>query len=383
MTNIASITTWCRRNAPILPAIKGFFRDLFKRPRHHNAVVAALLILAFFAVISPHAAHAQTAELLGRRSPPSDITQTEPVLAMPDWLAGIVGGAMKIQTQLNRDMTQTLRDAKQGNSWWPALGIIALSFAYGVFHAAGPGHGKMVTSTYFLSRDAGWKQGIAMGGLIAATQAVSAIVLVGTLGLIFNLGPAAITRNGLLLELASYALIVVMGGYMCLRIAQGRDDCCDHGHEHHHHHDHEHDHNHSHHDHHPNAHAAPATQASHAGHPPETSTRQSRTNGIISAIIVGLRPCTGSILMLLFTLANGLFLLGIAAAFAMAFGVALTVSAIGLAAIGIRFSSRKLFSLPPAVSQWVRRIVGFGGAALITLFGVVLFLSASHQLGWI
>jgi ABC-type nickel/cobalt efflux system permease component RcnA len=87
--------------------------------------------------------------------------------------------------------------------------------------------------------------------------------------------------------------------------------------------------------------------------------------------------------MLLFTLANGLFLIGIAAAFAMAFGVALTVSAIGLAAIGIRFGSQKLFSMPPAVSQWVRRIVGFGGAALITLFGVVLFLSASHQLGWI
>jgi ABC-type nickel/cobalt efflux system permease component RcnA len=344
-----------------------------KNWRRRILMLAVLICAGFTLLVTAPHANAQTAELLGRRSA-IDPAADSSAIALPDWLAGIVGGAMKIQTQLNRQMTQTLRDAKQGNSWWPALSIIALSFAYGVFHAAGPGHGKMVTSTYFLSRDAGWKQGVAMGGLIAATQAISAIVLVGTLGLIFNLGPAAITKNGLLLELASYALIVVMGLYMCLRIAQGRDDCCDHGHVHEHdHHAHEHEHVTATHD----DPTAPTFAHAHA-----TNTR-ARSPAIISAIIVGLRPCTGSILMLLFTLANGLFLIGIAAAFAMAFGVALTVSAIGLAAIGIRFGSQKLFSMPPAVSQWVRRIVGFGGAALITLFGVVLFLSASHQLGWI
>lgn len=328
--------------------------------------VLAVLMLALFALIMPTTAHAQSAELLGRRSAPTETENPASTFKMPDWLAGIVGGAMKIQTQLNRNMTTTLRAAKQGNSWWPALSIIALSFAYGVFHAAGPGHGKMVTSTYFLSRDAGWKQGVAMGALIATTQAVSAIVLVGILGLVLNLGPAEITRNGLMLELASYALIVVMGGYMCLRILQGKDDCCDHAHDHHHDH---HDHGHHHH-----AHDAASTA--------DKTPQSGRYNAITSAIIVGLRPCTGSILMLLFTLANGLFLVGILAAFAMAFGVALTVSAIGLAAIGIRFGSQRLFSLPPKWSDWIRRIVGFGGAAMITLFGVILFLSASHQMGW-
>lgn len=347
--------------------------------------VLAMLMLALFALIMPTTAHAQSAELLGRRSAPAETENPAPAFKMPDWLAAIVGGAMKIQTQLNRNMTATLRAAKQDNSWWPALSIIALSFAYGVFHAAGPGHGKMVTSTYFLSRDAGWKQGVAMGALIAATQAVSAIALVGILGLVLNLGPAEITRNGLLLELASYALIVVMGGYMCLRILQGKDDCCDHGpigptHDHAHDHHHNHDHDHHHHDHHDHGHHHHAHDAASTA---DTTTRSGRYNAITSAIIVGLRPCTGSILMLLFTLANGLFLVGIIAAFAMAFGVALTVSAIGLAAIGIRFGSQKLFSLPPRWSDWIRRIVGFGGAAMITLFGVVLFLAASHQMGWI
>ena len=380
--------TWSHRNGLTLPA-NNAGPDTRNRKRPAIIwVIVAVLTVALCALLLPSSAHAQSAELLGRRSAPTETENSDHAFKMPDWLANIVGGAMKIQIQLNRKMTATLRTAKEGHSWWPALSIIALSFAYGVFHAAGPGHGKMVTSTYFLSRDAGWKQGVAMGALIAATQAVSAIILVALLGLVFNLGPAEITKNGLLLELASYALIVVMGGYMCLRIAQGKDDCCDHGpigHSHEHDHAHNHNHDHDHHQHHNHDHhdAHHHDHAHDHSHDPAKTTRSGRYHAITSAIIVGLRPCTGSILMLLFTLANGLFLVGIAAAFAMAFGVALTVSAIGLAAIGIRFSSQKLFSLPPKWSDWIRRIVGFGGAALITLFGVILFLSTSYQMGWI
>ncbi len=104
---------------------------------------------------------------------------------------------------------------------------------------------------------------------------------------------------------------------------------------------------------------------------------------IASGIVVGLRPCTGSILVLLFTLANGLFLIGVASAFAMALGVALTISLIGLAAIGIRTGTQHLFTVSESTSGWLRRGVGLAGAALITLFGLLLLLSAARQLGWL
>ena len=104
---------------------------------------------------------------------------------------------------------------------------------------------------------------------------------------------------------------------------------------------------------------------------------------ITSGIVVGLRPCTGSILVLLFTLANGMFLIGIGAAFAMAVGVALTISLIGLAAIGIRTGTQNLFSLSDTSAGLVRRSVGFAGASVITLFGVMLLLASSRQLGWL
>ena len=330
---------------------------------------------------SSNPAFAQSSNLLGRGAtdssaptsqtlPPAD----ESLITLPDWLSDIIGQTVIIQTKLNREITATLREAKNGDSFWPGLMIIALSFAYGVFHAAGPGHGKMVTTTYFLSRDAGWKQGVAMGSLIAAVQAVTAILLVGSLTLILNLGPAAITQNGLVMEAVSYALIVVLGAVMCLRIAQGRDDCCDHGahdHDHHHHHHHHahdhhsHDHNHAHH------------------HDHKSETPQNRWQMIASGIVVGLRPCTGSILVLLFTLANGMFLIGIAAAFAMALGVALTISLIGLAAIGIRTGTQHLFTVSDSTSGILRRVVGFAGAGMITLFGVMLLLASARQLGWL
>lgn len=340
------------------------------------AVLAALLLAISFSSNNPAAA--QSSNLLGRGA--ADSTQSSPapnpdadnvedsLITLPDWLSDLIGQTVIIQTKLNREITATLREAKDGDSFWPGLVIIALSFGYGVFHAAGPGHGKMITTTYFLSRDAGWKQGVAMGSLIAAVQAVSAIVMVGGLTLILNLGPAAVTKNGLIMEAVSYALIAALGAVMALRILQGRDDCCDHhgpG-EHHPHHVHDHSHDHSHHH---TRHDAPAAQ--------------SNWQMISTGIVAGLRPCTGSILVLLFTLANGMFLIGIGAAFAMALGVAITISLIGLAAIGIRTGTQHLFSVSETSSGIIRRTVGFTGAAIITLFGVMLLLASARQLGWL
>ncbi|MCC9625950.1 high frequency lysogenization protein HflD [Thalassospira sp. MA62] len=330
---------------------------------------------------STNPAAAQSSNLLGRGN--SDTTaQSEQaessdhsLVTLPDWLSNIIGQTIIIQTKLNREITATLREAKNGDSWWPGLMIIALSFGYGVFHAAGPGHGKMITTTYFLSRDAGWKQGIAMGSLIAGVQAVSAIVLVGTLTFVLNMGPAAVTQNGLIMEAVSYGLIAILGAVMCLRILQGRDDCCDHGghhhHEHEHEHDHHHDHNHDHHHHHEDHH-----------HDIAAPIAQNRWQMITSGIVAGLRPCTGSILVLLFTLANGLFLIGVASAFAMAAGVALTISLIGLAAIGVRTGTQHLFTLSESTSSILRRAVGLTGAGIITLFGLMLLMASARQLGW-
>ena len=93
------------------------------------------------------------------------------------------------------------------------------------------------------------------------------------------------------------------------------------------------------------------------------------------AAAIGFRPCTGALLVLLFTLANGLMAVGIAATFAMAAGVGLTVSGIGLGALGLN----RLLDRGAARSrhgETLRKALSLGGAALIFLLGLTLLLGS-------
>src|SRR5438046_8936984 len=55
---------------------------------------------------------------------------------------GIIGWMFAKQAEFYRDMSRIIRAAKtDGSAVWTLLGV---SFVYGIFHAAGPGHGKAV-----------------------------------------------------------------------------------------------------------------------------------------------------------------------------------------------------------------------------------------------
>lgn len=91
-------------------------------------------------------------------------------------------------------------------------------------------------------------------------------------------------------------------------------------------------------------------------------------------LAVGIRPCTGAILVLIFALAQGMFWAGITATFAMALGTAITVSALAALAAGSRDTAIRF-----AGSRWTERIyaaAGLGGALLVLVFGVFLLLGA-------
>jgi nickel/cobalt exporter len=89
-------------------------------------------------------------------------------------------------------------------------------------------------------------------------------------------------------------------------------------------------------------------------------------------VAVGLRPCSGAIIVLVFALAQGLFWIGVAATFAMGLGTAITVMAIASIAVGARsFAGRLAKSTPGAGMILVR---GFETAAAVAIiaFGVLL-----------
>jgi nickel/cobalt transporter (NicO) family protein len=86
---------------------------------------------------------------------------------------GIVGWLFAKQAEFYRQFSGLIRSAKaDGSAVWELLGV---SFLYGVFHAAGPGHGKAVFSSYLVANHDTWIRGVVLSLASALLQAVVAI----------------------------------------------------------------------------------------------------------------------------------------------------------------------------------------------------------------
>ena len=94
--------------------------------------------------------------------------------------------------------------------------------------------------------------------------------------------------------------------------------------------------------------------------------------GLAAILTVGIRPCSGAILVLVFSLAQGLFWAGIAATFVMGLGTAITVATIAVVAVSAKDIARRLSEGRDRGGVLVMRGIEFGAAGLVLLFGVGL-----------
>lgn len=225
-----------------------------------------------------------------------------------------------VQRVLHDELVAALRAVKahEAAALW---GLIGVSLAYGVFHAAGPGHGKAVIATYVATSGQRLRQGLMLSVLSALAQGVTAIAVTGVAVWLLEQSLRQAQATALAVETVSFGLIGLVGVVLALAGAMALRR---HPHAHHHRHDH-HDHDCGHHC----GHAHGPTAADLAG-------RQGwrRSAGVILAI--GLRPCSGAILVLLFAHAMDMPLAGIAAVVAMSVGTAATVAALACLAVHAR-----------------------------------------------
>ena len=91
------------------------------------------------------------------------------------------------------------------------------------------------------------------------------------------------------------------------------------------------------------------------------------------AFAIGIRPCTGALLVLLFASAAGLYAAGIAATFAMALGTFLTVAVIAAATVLSRDFALRFVA---ADNAWAER----AGRAVRLLAGLVIAVLAASLL---
>lgn len=283
---------------------------------------------------------------------------------------GITGWIFAQQAAFYRSMSSAVMAAKANGT--AAFGLSWLAFLYGIFHAAGPGHGKAVISSYLVADDATVKRGIFLSFAAALAQAITAITIVGIAALILGATAKAMGATVRWLEIAAYAGIIAFGLLLAFRkgralIAALRGKHDHHAHDHHHNHDHDHNHNHDH-DH---GHGAHCNHS----HGPELSELKGKDwlkRGLAAVLAVGLRPCSGAIFVLVFALSQGIFAIGVLAIFAMALGTAITVTAIALVAVFGKGLAVRL--LKSRGGQFGVAVLGIEVAAalVISLFGVLL-----------
>ena len=130
-----------------------------------------------------------------------------------------------------------------------------------------------------------------------------------------------------------------------------------------------HDHDHDHHDDH--------VHDEHCGHahgptPDQLAGPGGWQRGLGAIFAVGLRPCSGAILVLVFALAQGLFWAGIAATFVMGLGTAITVATIAVLAVSAKGLAQRLSAGRDGGGTLVMRGIEFGAAGLVLLFGLGL-----------
>jgi nickel/cobalt exporter len=316
---------------------------------------------------------------------------------------GIVGWLLAKQSEFFREMSSTIRAAKSdGSAVWT---LLAISFAYGIFHAAGPGHGKAVISSYLIANQETARRGIVLSFASALMQSLVAVVIVGIFAWLLNATAKTMCGAERVIEIASYALIAALGARLVwskgsgfIRALQashpmpavalaGHHDHAGHGHDHpHHDHSHaqaqaqahthvaHHDHEHGHDDHEPGHVHDEHCGHSHGPAPSELAGPGGWRRGFGAIFAVGVRPCSGAILVLVFALAQGMFWAGIAATFVMGLGTAITVATIAVIAVSAKDLARRLSGASEGGGALVMRGVEFGAAGLVLLFGVGLLL---------
>ncbi len=347
----------------------------------------------------PGSAHAQSPATTGaapRAAWPAPATSGAPSQPRSAWPAAPGAGSapvttpsyganwwrfvLDMQQKMLRQLSDAVKGLKAGSSVGTALTLVVVSFIYGVFHAVGPGHGKAVISSYVVANRVTVWRGVLLSVVAAIVQAFSAILLVSVFAIALHAAGLQIQEMVRRFETVSGVLILLTGlwllsSYLRRRLysrpAIALAAAAGHDHDHHHH---DHDDQHHHGDHH--HHHDEACDCGHAHMPDarELEKNWSLTNAAAMVLAIGIRPCTGAILILVFALTQGMFWAGVGATFAMALGTAITVSAIAVLAV----ASRDL-ALRFGGSRWTTGISDFaavGGSLLVMLLGTALFLSA-------
>jgi ABC-type nickel/cobalt efflux system permease component RcnA len=254
--------------------------------------------------------------------------------------------------------------------------LVLLSFGYGVFHAAGPGHGKAVITSYVLANRETLRRGILLSFLSALLQGLVAIAFVGAAVMVFRLTALQMTDATTAFERTSAAAILGLGLWLswtkivapvitawraarvgpAVAVESGVVDLAidTTG---------------------MSANRAAELCACGQVHTPDPTTLGGPFDlkkAVAAIAAVGIRPCTGALIVLVFAFAQGLPFAGMLSVLAMALGTGITVSALASLAVGARSLALRFAGDDADWSLRVLRGAEILGALIVLSMGVLL-----------
>ena len=312
------------------------------------------------------------------------------------WLVGALDGLTRglalVQREAQNQLAAAIRALRRGDPG-AVMAFWALCFGYGVLHAAGPGHGKLVIGGYGLARrvPVGRLAGLALASSLA--QAAVAVALVYAVLAVLGLGRGAVegaaeqwvTPFGHAM-IAGLGLWLVWRGLRGLRAwqapgvsgaAQTRAGSNAPTPRLAHAHDHAQDHDHAHaHDHH---HADDHVHGPHCGHAHGPTLEQvAELSGWRDAVAlvagIAMRPCSGALFVLVLTWQLGVALAGVVGAFVMGLGTALVTG--GAAALSVWAREGALLELGGGRAARLMPLVELAIGAVIALAAIGLLVGS-------
>ncbi len=246
---------------------------------------------------------------------------------------------VRCQKMLRVKMTRLMRSMRDDPLGAPLWTFLGLAFLYGMVHALGPGHGKAMAGSYFLSRQGSLKQGLLLGSLFAVTHVASAVLLllVGR-ALLQTSSRSLLASADLWLRKTSALLllligILLIGRTLWLCLSRREQSRC------------------------PN--------------------QQADLKSLCSvATAAGLIPCPGAAIILLFAMSQQLLIPGLLAMLALAMGMALTVSLSAVATMATRGTLLRVLSTSRSAVV-ASHILGIGGGLAIATLGALLLSAAA------
>lgn len=306
----------------------------------------------YWQYIVPEAVHLSLSATPGSATdlPPVELEEA-PAPGLIEQIMSLVRETQKTLTLKLNGFGMDIRDNPLGSALWMFLG---LSFLYGVVHAVGPGHGKTVVCSYFLSNPGSFFQGAVMGNAITFVHMGSAAVAVGLAYAVFSTGLGGFAEASRTLQPASYGLLVLMG--MFLTVKAVRDALR----------------------------GGPVPDVSCPVDHAEMGRSGNLREVLTVSFVTGLVPCPGAAVILAFAIGQGIFWAGAGAIMAMAVGMGLTTTLFAFAAVAARGVTLRLTGRNRRLFTVLYAGLSICGALAITVFGAALFLGSSgwHALGW-